>query len=197
MPRILTSPVHQHLCFWSVGYKPVMVPSRCRETIEKVNKFRVFSDNFSPTSGKTGFRRFANIPICSRLRVAPTWWLGAFGGSWVASVYCVVSHSYNGALYGRVIMPYSLVVISTARTHIVESYMLLVDYESGNSLGPFYSHGLTLIATLKSYHIPSKIWDEINHPFPNFNGYTVEIWEWKSNFIPHILMDVIFYPCCD
>ena len=22
------------------------------------------------------------------------------------------------------------------------------------------------------------MWDEINYPFPNFNGYTVEVWEW-------------------
>ena len=27
--------------------------------------------------------------------------------------------------------------------------------------------------------------DEINHPFPNFNGVTLEFGEWISNFIPH------------
>ena len=26
---------------------------------------------------------------------------------------------------------------------------------------------------------------EITYPFPNFNGRTVEAWEWISNFIPH------------
>ena len=35
-----------------------------------------------------------------------------------------------------------------------------------------------------------KVWDEITYPFPNFNGCTVEVWEWISNFIPHFMMDV-------
>ena len=26
---------------------------------------------------------------------------------------------------------------------------------------------------------------EITYPFPNFNGTTVEVWEWISNFIPY------------
>ena len=34
-----------------------------------------------------------------------------------------------------------------------------------------------------SYHMPSKMWDEITYPFPNFNGATTEAWEWISNFI--------------
>ena len=42
--------------------------------------------------------------------------------------------------------------------------------------------------------MPSKVWDEITDPFPNFNGCTIEVWEWISNFIPHIMMDVITYP---
>ena len=32
----------------------------------------------------------------------------------------------------------------------------------------------------------SKVWNEITYPFPNFNGATVEVWEWLSNFIPHV-----------
>ena len=34
-----------------------------------------------------------------------------------------------------------------------------------------------------SYHIPSKVWDEFIHLFPNFNGdgATAEIWKWTSN----------------
>ena len=35
--------------------------------------------------------------------------------------------------------------------------------------------------------MPSKVWDEITYPFPNFNGVTVEVWEWISNFIPHFI----------
>ena len=33
--------------------------------------------------------------------------------------------------------------------------------------------------------------DEITHPFPNFNGATVEVWEWIRNFSPRFIMDVI------
>ena len=38
-----------------------------------------------------------------------------------------------------------------------------------NSLGPFYWHGFTLIPAWISNHTPSKMWDEITYPFPNFN----------------------------
>ena len=31
----------------------------------------------------------------------------------------------------------------------------------------------------------SKVWGEITHPFLNFNGATIEVYEWISNFIPH------------
>ena len=31
--------------------------------------------------------------------------------------------------------------------------------------------------------MPSKVWGEITYPFPNFNGCTVELWEWISNSI--------------
>ena len=50
---------------------------------------------------------------------------------------------------------------------------------------------------LVSNHRPSKMWEEITYPFPNFNSATVEVWEWISSFIPHILMSVITYPCWD
>ena len=39
--------------------------------------------------------------------------------------------------------------------------------------------------------MPNKVWDVITYPFPNFNGATIEVWEWISNFIPHFIMDVI------
>ena len=42
--------------------------------------------------------------------------------------------------------------------------------------------------------MPSKVCDEITHPFPNFNGTAIEVWEWISNFITHYIMDVITYP---
>ena len=39
--------------------------------------------------------------------------------------------------------------------------------------------------------------DEITYPFPNFNGATVEVWEWMSNFILHLTEHVITYPRWD
>ena len=31
----------------------------------------------------------------------------------------------------------------------------------------------------------SKVWDNFFYQFPNFNGSTIEVWEWISNLIPH------------
>ena len=41
----------------------------------------------------------------------------------------------------------------------------------------------------------NEVWDEITYPFPNFNGCTVEVWEWINNFIPHFIMVTINFPC--
>ena len=41
------------------------------------------------------------------------------------------------------------------------------------------------------------MWDDINYPYPNFNGCTIEVWEWISNFIPHYTRCVITCPCWD
>ena len=45
--------------------------------------------------------------------------------------------------------------------------------------------------------MPSKVWDEITYPFPNFNVCTFEVWEWIGNFIPHFTMDVNTDLCWD
>ena len=57
-------------------------------------------------------------------------------------------------------------------------------------LNPYYKHGLTLIPALVTT-CPVK-W---RMKFPNCNGTTVNVWEWISNFISHLLVDVITYPC--
>ena len=67
----------------------------------------------------------------------------------------------------------------------------------GCYLLPFFSHGLTWIQAWISNHMLNTMWDEITNPFPNINCATVEVREWISNFIPHIIMDVITYPCWD
>ena len=46
-----------------------------------------------------------------------------------------------------------------------------------------------------SNHMTHKIWNEITYQFPNFNGATVEVWEWISCFTLHCVMGVITYPC--
>ena len=53
-----------------------------------------------------------------------------------------------------------------------------------HSRGPFHWYGLTLFPAWISNYIHHNVWVEITYPFPNFNGYTVEVWEWISNFIP-------------
>ena len=55
--------------------------------------------------------------------------------------------------------------------------------------------GLTLILAWISYQMPSKVWDGISYPFPNFNSCTLEVLECISYFILHFLMDVITYLC--
>ena len=53
-------------------------------------------------------------------------------------------------------------------------------------------HGPLLLTYVITYL--EKMWDEITHPFPNFIGYTVEVWKRKDNFAPYLIMDVITYP---
>ena len=57
--------------------------------------------------------------------------------------------------------------------------------------------GLTLIPAWMSNYNHYKVQDEITYPFPNFNGATVEVWEWISYFTPHVARYVITYPCWD
>ena len=45
-----------------------------------------------------------------------------------------------------------------------------------------------------SNHMSIKRRDQITYPFPNFNGCTVEVWDWISNFIMQFTMDAITSP---
>ena len=51
-----------------------------------------------------------------------------------------------------------------------------------------------LIPAWRSNNIHHELWDEITYPFSNFNGATVEVWEWLSNFIVYSTEVVIIYP---
>ena len=66
-------------------------------------------------------------------------------------------------------------------------------YSYFNTRGPFYQYEFVLIPAWICNHMSSNMWDEITHPFPYFNGTSIEIWEWKSNFISHFIMDSIIY----
>ena len=63
--------------------------------------------------------------------------------------------------------------------------------------GPFINSGLTLIPAWRSNHMFCKMWDGITYPFPNFNSWTDEVWEWISNLLSHLVMDMITYQCQD
>ena len=62
-------------------------------------------------------------------------------------------------------------------------------------LDPLYKHVLTSIPAYIGAHNSSKVRDEISHPFPDFNGATVAVWEWISTSTSHFMIDVITYPC--
>ena len=34
--------------------------------------------------------------------------------------------------------------------------------------------------------MPNEVWDEIAYPLLNLNGFTAEVSEWISEFIPHL-----------
>ena len=77
------------------------------------------------------------------------------------------------------------------------------DWQLSSGQGLYYDLGPLLLTWFNFNHNmdkilhPLKAWGEITYPFLNFNGCTVEVYEWISNFIPYFIMDVITYPCRD
>ena len=54
--------------------------------------------------------------------------------------------------------------------------------------GPFTNMVLTAITWWTRNQMPSKVWNEITHPFPNFNCLALEVLEWGMKVIsPHTL----------
>ena len=53
-------------------------------------------------------------------------------------------------------------------------------------LGPLLLSWFNLHPNMDN-HMSCKVWDEITYPVPNFNGCTVEVWKWISNFISHFI----------
>ena len=62
---------------------------------------------------------------------------------------------------------------------------------------PVTNMDLTLIPAYMNNYINCEVRYEIIYSFPNFNGATVAVWEWISNFSQHFIGHVITYPCWD
>ena len=78
-----------------------------------------------------------------------------------------------------------IVMTTVALYQDIISYHI-VEYWASQIPEALYWHGLTLIMLgWIINHRPSKVWDEITYPFPIFNGCTVEVWKWRSNFITY------------
>ena len=68
----------------------------------------------------------------------------------------------------------------------------------GTHLAPLLLMWFNFNPSMDNNHMPSKMWHDFTYPFPNFNGYTVEVWEGISNSIPHFMLGVIiFFSCWD
>ena len=72
---------------------------------------------------------------------------------------------------------------------------LTVSQSIVNILGCLLLTWLNFNPNMDKYYIHYNMWYQITYPLPNFNGVTVEVWEWISNFIPNLAMHVVTYPC--
>ena len=50
----------------------------------------------------------------------------------------------------------------------------------------FFVEVVSSVAWWISNNIHYKVWGEITYPFVNFNGRTIEVWEWISNSIHNL-----------
>ena len=66
--------------------------------------------------------------------------------------------------------------------------------EVTHNLGHFLPISFMLIPGWISNHMPCKVQGEITYPFPNFNGCTVEVWEWICIFYSTLYNDCIYLP---
>ena len=86
----------------------------------------------------------------------------------------IVIAFYQG-LYSRTLIPLLLVLITYIPwLHLVPTFQCWY--------GTSHYNWITSIPVWISNHMPSKVKDEITDPFPNFNGCTVKVWQWISNF---------------
>ena len=98
-------------------------------------------------------------------------WLHRKLSFWQLSVQPVMKFRQNDDIFGSVYVDYK-----HKRNEVICDVLKI-------NTNNIYWHGLTLIPAWISNHTSSKLWAEITYPYPNFNGCTVEVWEWISNFI--------------
>ena len=110
------------------------------------------------------------------------------------SPHCICSFFWHriAKLHGFVLSNWSLIT-GWITSISVEGKCNRIEHRK-NVWDPFYWHGFTLLSAWISNYIHYKMWDEITHPFPNFNSANVEVWEWISSFIPHFAGNVITSP---
>ena len=63
-------------------------------------------------------------------------------------------------------------------------------------LGSLLLTHIHLKSSMDKKHAQKIVGGETTYPFPNFNGATVEAWEWINNFISHFTIDVYNYLSC-
>ena len=74
--------------------------------------------------------------------------------------------------------------------------IMTYDFIIWNPRGPFDKLDLTSILAWKKYSIHYQMWNEIVHPFPNFNGGVAIFWEWIWSFHLTLYWYIKSYLCC-
>ena len=130
------------------------------------------------------------------LSIGPTWWM--FGQAMRHTIHGFwgIGEIMNGIQAATPSRPWH-VIISVVWVIAIIVLVWWNLWTNNANCGTFYEHGLTLIPAWISNHMIGNVWGPIAYPFLNFNGCTVEVKEWISNFIPHFIMDEITYPCWD
>ena len=64
-------------------------------------------------------------------------------------------------------------------------YCLKPYRDSFYKLGPFYSHGISLIPARINNYIHYKVWDAITNQFLSLNGAKFDVRKCIINFFPH------------
>ena len=112
----------------------------------------------------------AGVVIC-------TWWSSFIVGRLSLTIHDAALKDMDTTFYGPLLLTF-------AKLFLLERLV--------TGLYRCVLHGSVQTDYLASFIIPIM---KITYPFPNFNGCTVEVWRWISNFITPLIMGVITPPC--